>query len=448
MKLRALFLTSLFVGPAALSLAPGCSSEPDKNENASGGVGTGTGGSINPTGGTPSGGKAGSTGMAAGAGSGGKAAGGTSSGGGNSAGMSPGTGGTVTGGTSGGGGSGSGGKSVGTGGTAGTGGSAGGSGGSGTGGAGTGGTPGTNPKGGASAAFVCKAGATYGDPLAGMGQVTTISAPTMGNVTYFAFIEGPVWVGSLNKLFFSDIVSPERIWTVTPPSTTPVLFLEGSGSNGLAVDSNDQLLVADQVQKRISRIDPSSGSPAAVNVVSTGSAKPNDLVMRSDGSIYFSDPDVQRGVYHVSPSGTVSAAVTTVMNPNGLALSPDETKLYVGNVSNREITVFTLGAGGAIDAASAMPFATTTGNTLDGMAVDCAGNVYGSTQTGVEVFSRRSPPRHGAHWRGLQRHLRRRRSQDPVRDVALTAQSRDPGRPRIAGLSSAGEVATWGVCIC
>jgi gluconolactonase len=331
--------------------------------------------------------------MAAGAGSGGKAAGGTSSGGGgNSAGMPPGTGGTATGGTSGGSGGSAGGSGGKGGSSGGSGGSVGGSGGSGTGGSGSGGTPETNLKGGASAAFICKAGATYGDPLAGMGQVTTISAPTMGNVTYFAFIEGPVWVGSLNKLFFSDIVSPERIWTVTPPSTTPVLFLEGSGSNGLAVDSNDQLLVADQAQKRISRIDPSSASPAPVNVVSTGSAKPNDLVMRSDGSIYFSDPDVQRGVYHVSPAGMVSAPVTAVANPNGVVLSPDETKLYVGNVSSREITVFTLGAGGAIDAASAMLFATTTGNTLDGMAVDCAGNIYASTQTGVEVISPTGAP--------------------------------------------------------
>jgi gluconolactonase len=75
------------------------------------------------------------------------------------------------------------------------------------------------------------------------------------------------------------------------------------------------------------------------------------------------------------------------MNPNGVALSPDETKLYVGNVQSREITAFTLGADGAVDEASSTLFATTMGYTLDGMAVDCAGNVYGSTGTGVEVFS-------------------------------------------------------------
>jgi sugar lactone lactonase YvrE len=114
--------------------------------------------------------------------------------------------------------------------------------------------------------------------------------------------------------------------------------------------------------------------------------------MRSDGSIYFTDPEVQRGVYHVSAAGMVSEPVPVGMNPNGVVLSPDENKLYVGNVNSREITVFTLGAGGAIDAASAMLFATTTGNTLDGMAVDCAGNLYASTQTGVEVFTATGSP--------------------------------------------------------
>ncbi len=302
--------------------------------------GAGTGGTASPTGGTSAGGA-----------SGGTATGGTSAGGG--AGGVP----------------------------------SGGSGGGEPGGAPSGGSPSTNLKGGASAAYVCKAGETYGNPLEGMGQVQTISAPTMGKVTYFAFIEGPMWVASQQTLFFSDNVSPERIWKVKPPSTTPELVLENVGANGLAVDSNDQLLIADQVQRRITRIDPSSGSPTPTLVVSTGNAKPNDLVMRSNGAIYFSDPQMQVGVYYVSPAGAVSPALMVGQSPNGIALSPDEKTLYVGNVNSREITAFSLADDGAIDAASAKLFATTTGNTLDGMAVDCAGNLYASTQTGVEVIS-------------------------------------------------------------
>lgn len=391
MKFRSVLLTSVALSPSALLPITGCSSDSGSGANTGGtaptggvaGTMTGTGGTTT-TGGSSSGGKVG-TGGTVSPSTGGTATGGGMGGSGGS--KATGTGGTSTGGTS----AGSGGTSSGSGG----GGTGGGTGGAPAGGGGSGGggsNPPGNLKGGASAAFVCKAGATYGNPLDGMGQITTISAPTTGKVTYFAFIEGPMWIGSVGKVFFSDNVSPERIWTVTPPSTTPELYLEGSGSNGLAVDLNDQLLVADQAQKRISRIDPKAASPSATSVVSTGTAKPNDLVMRSDGSIYFTDPDMQRGVYHVSPSGTVGAAVTVVNAPNGLALSVDETKLYVGNVQNKEIRVFNLAADGSIEAGSAMLFATTMGNTLDGMAVDCAGNVYGSTQTGVEVFSPAGAP--------------------------------------------------------
>jgi sugar lactone lactonase YvrE len=362
-------------------LSFGCSSS-DESGNTGGATSTGTGGAAPATGGAPpaTGGAPaakGGTGGAGNANTGGVATGGAPRGGSGGT-TNPPTGGTSTGGASGG---------AATGGASAGGAPSGGSGGSPSGGAPGGGSPSTNLKGGASAAYVCKAGETYGNPLEGMGQIQTISAPTMGKVTYFAFIEGPIWVASQQTLFFSDNVSPERIWKVKPPSTTPELFLENSGSNGLGLDSNDQLLVADQVQRRITRVDPSSASPTSTLVVSTGNAKPNDVVMRSNGAIYFTDPQMQIGVYYVSPSGTVSPALMVGQNPNGLALSPDEKTLYIGNVNSREITAFSLADDGAIDASSSKLFATTTGNTLDGMAVDCAGNLYASTQTGVEVIS-------------------------------------------------------------
>jgi len=82
-----------------------------------------------------------------------------------------------------------------------------------------------------------------------MGAVVTISPPTMGTVTYFAFIEGPVWIGSLQKLFFSR-TTRARLKSAfgrscrRPPR--PAVFMEMSGSNGMAVDNNDKLIIADQ----------------------------------------------------------------------------------------------------------------------------------------------------------------------------------------------------------
>lgn len=243
--------------------------------------------------------------------------------------------------------------------------------------------------GGASALAVCEPGASYGDPLAGMGQVVSINPPTMGDVTYFAFIEGPVWLASQQTLYFSDNASSpqERIFKLEPPSDAPEVFMNKSGSNGLALDNDDQLLLADQRNKRIVRVDPATAM-VTDTVVPAGNYTPNDLIMRSDDNLYFTDPNsAGRGFYRVSPAGEIDGPFTEVGAPNGIVLSTDENTLYVGDVQNRTVTSFAVGADGSVDLASAANFATTEGNTVDGMAVDCAGNVYVGTATGVEVFA-------------------------------------------------------------
>jgi gluconolactonase len=245
--------------------------------------------------------------------------------------------------------------------------------------------------GGASAAFVCPDAATFGNPLDGMGAVQTINPP-QGNS--FAFIEGPVWVGSLGRLFFSDNASsPLRIWQLTPPSTTPEVFLADSGSNGLALDNADQLLLADQSAQRITRVN-SSTAASLGELLPSGQHKPNDLILRSDDNLYFSDPDsAGQGLYRVSPSGELSGPFKQSNTPNapgapnGVVLSPDENTLYVGDVQQRFVAQFPLLVDGAIDTANATVFVRTTGDTVDGMAVDCAGNLYVGTRTGVEVYA-------------------------------------------------------------
>jgi gluconolactonase len=257
---------------------------------------------------------------------------------------------------------------------------------------GAGGTGGGNPdvNGGASAAFVCPAG-PFGNPLQGMGQVQQLAAP---QGSFFAFIEGPVWIASQNKLFFSDNASgPERIWQTSPPFTAATVFMPDSGSNGLAVDNEDQLLLADQADRRITRVN-SANATVIGDVVPSGNFTPNDLIMRSDDNLYFTDPNSGgRGFYRASPAGQVSGPFTQANAPNGpnapngVVLSPDENTLYVGDVQGRFVSAFDLEADGAIDTTSGRLFTNTTGNTVDGMAVDCAGNVYVGTQTGVEVYS-------------------------------------------------------------
>ena len=319
---------------------------------------TSSGGTSTSTGGAPANGGASSRGGAGGSSNGGSAAlGGTQSAGGTSS-MS---GGAASGGAT-------------TGGTTGAGGSVTASGGSST----------TMPKGSA-AKYHCTAGATYGSPLTGMGSIAQVSAPSSD---YFAFIEGPVWIAPLGTVFFSDNASSpsERIFKLVPPATSPMLFLGTSGTNGLAVDNDNKLVGADQRNKRITRLDPMTGQSSGT-AISTGSAKPNDVLVRSDGNIYFTDPD--SGFYRIPPGGTPGSAmrVTQGSRPNGLVLSLDENTLYVGDVGNRSISQWTIAADGSVSATSTPFVAQTKSDTVDGMCLDCAGNVYASTANGVEIYS-------------------------------------------------------------
>lgn len=240
------------------------------------------------------------------------------------------------------------------------------------------------PQGGASAAVACTPSTSYGHPLEGMGAIVTFDPPATGPVTSFAYLEGPVWIGSLGKLFFSDIASsPQHIFSLTPPSSTPQLFLNDSGSNGLAIDGEDRLVVADQPRHRITRVDPNTAQ-LLDEIVPPGNFTPNDVIVRSDGNIYFTDPF--GGLFRVDPAGVLSGPVTAVNAPNGVVLSPDENTLYVGDVFALDIHALSLAEDGSIGNSSRV-LATTAGSTLDGMAVDCAGNVYATTSNGVEIFA-------------------------------------------------------------
>jgi gluconolactonase len=251
--------------------------------------------------------------------------------------------------------------------------------------AGSGGSGGGTLHGGASGKFVCAPGATYGNPLTGMGTVTSIGPPTMGTPNYFAFVEGPIWIASLGKLFFSDNVSPERIWMLTPGGT-PSVFQEMTNSNGLALDNDDQIVITDQEMNRITRLDPTSSS-AQQMVIGAANCKPNDAVVRSDGNIYYTAPNqTGTGFYRMTASGMVTGPRTDVGAPNGVDLSPDENTLYIGDVNNKQIAKFAVDADGVI-AASGTLFVTAMNSTVDGLCVDCAGNLYADTSNGVEVYS-------------------------------------------------------------
>ena len=171
----------------------------------------------------------------------------------------------------------------------------------------------------------------------------------------YVFTEGPVWVRGESRLLFSDVrANAIHQWTEADgasPFIDPVFEGDRDGlrsisSNGLTLDSEGRLVIAEHGNRRISRVE-EDGSRTVLADSYEGSRlnSPNDLVYASDGSLYFTDPSYGlegleesplreldfNGVYRLSPDGELELLVRDQTRPNGIALSHDERVLYVAN---------------------------------------------------------------------------------------------------------------------
>jgi gluconolactonase len=214
----------------------------------------------------------------------------------------------------------------------------------------------------------------------------------------FEFIEGPLWHPK-GFLLFSDIPANTIYrWT---RNEKPLVFRRPSGNaNGNTLDREGRLITAEHGNRRVSRTEKDG---TVVTLASQYEGKrlnsPNDIVVRADGSIYFTDPPYGikseqeelrfYGVYRLAPDGTLTLLVKDFVRPNGIAFSPDEKKLYVNDTDKSHIRVFdvkpngTLG-NGRIFAELKDP---SKRGVPDGMKVDAKGNLYSTGPGGVWVFS-------------------------------------------------------------
>ncbi|KAF1684690.1 gluconolactonase [Pseudoxanthomonas broegbernensis] len=209
--------------------------------------------------------------------------------------------------------------------------------------------------------------------------------------------EGPVWTG--DALYFSDFRFsegfPSKIRRLTADGRLETA-IDPSGSNGLALGRDGALVAATHDRKELSRYDLMDGSRMRIVGEYQGQPfnSPNDLAVSEDGTIWFTDPDFQRGdatgqertrVYRVGTDGEVTVVDDSIANPNGIALSPSGDTLYVAGGGEQGV----LRAYALVDgqAQAGHDLASTT--VPDGLAVDCLGNVYLTehTQRRVRVIS-------------------------------------------------------------
>jgi gluconolactonase len=245
-------------------------------------------------------------------------------------------------------------------------------------------------------------------------------APIEELASGFEWSEGPVWRSSGRYLLFSDV--PRNTIYKWQEGTGLSVFLRPAGyigvnppgrelgSNGLTLDANDSLVMADHGNRQVARLNEAKFTKTTLADRYEGKRlnSPNDVIYRSNGDLYFTDPPYGlkglnadstkeltfNGVYRLTPSGQLTLMTQELTFPNGLALSPDEKTLYVANSDpNRAIWMAfeirsdgSLGPGRVFFDATSLARAGKPG-LPDGMKVDRAGNLFATGPGGVFIFS-------------------------------------------------------------
>lgn len=217
--------------------------------------------------------------------------------------------------------------------------------------------------------------------------------------------EGPVFVPSLNSLVWSDIPN-NRMLRFDAGSGETTVFREPSNfTNGHTLDGQGRIVSCEHQAHRISRTEPDGTVTMLVDRYEGKRLNsPNDLVVKSDGTIWFTDPPygilsnregTQREseiganyVYRLDPdSGDLSIASDQCDRPNGIAFSPDESILYVADTGKPgQMFAFDVGQDGR-SLSNFRPFATVRPGASDGFRCDVNGNIWTSAQDGVQCIT-------------------------------------------------------------
>ena len=222
--------------------------------------------------------------------------------------------------------------------------------------------------------------------------------------TDFIFTEGAMWNGATRELVFSDIPGDiMRKWSAE--GGISVLRQPSSKTNGNYYDLEGRLISCEHATSRVVR-EEANGTLSVLATHYEGKElnSPNDVIVKSDGAIYFTDPTYGRmdvfgllreqdldfqGVYRIDPnSGDLSLLANDFQQPNGLTFSLDEQQLFVNDTDAGHIRVFDVAEDGSISGGEgwAVPEGAGDGG-CDGMKIDSEGNLYCTGPGGLHVYA-------------------------------------------------------------
>ncbi len=223
--------------------------------------------------------------------------------------------------------------------------------------------------------------------------------------TGFQKTEGPVWISESQSLLFTDFPA-FKIYKWHPENGLSVFKEQSNRAVGLALDTKGHLIACESITRSITRTEKNNETTTlASHYNGKRLNSPNDVVVKSNGSIYFTDPrsrfltDTQEldfnGVFKVDPAnGNVHLLTPEFQWPNGLCFSPDESLLYVNDSSRQHIKVFDVLKDGTLK--NSRTFAeldTAFGKGApDGMKVDTQGNLYVTGPGGVWILNPTGDP--------------------------------------------------------
>jgi gluconolactonase len=245
----------------------------------------------------------------------------------------------------------------------------------------------------------------------GLHELVAPDAPIDRIAGGLTFTEGPVWRGS--ALLFSDIPNKRIVrWRRLPEGPELTTFATGM-SNGLTLDRQGRVLAAEHDGRRVSRVaDDGTRAVLAEQFQGKRLNSPNDIVVKSDGSIYFTDPPYAvrpstpgvprpagwwtqpipgkeqpcHGVYRIAPDGSLHLLVDDFALPNGLAFSPDESVLYIDDSAHKQIRAFDVRPDGTLAKSRVLlDMSSDDPGVPDGLKVDVHGNVFCTGPGGVWV---------------------------------------------------------------